>query len=370
VFAGHQLAAVALGAAFLAAFWPGRERPFALGFACAAAVCLEYPAAPAAAILAAAWLRQRPSVHSVGRAFAGALLPALALAHFHTAAFGSPWATPYGHLENPEFVKDLAPGFMGISVPTPERIYGSLFAPWLGLFYWAPWTAFVLAAPFSLRRGRELGGDAAATGGATPTATAIATAPPTATALATARLHAGRAACAVIAYYLLFQITHALWRSGWVVGPRYITPIVPFAAIAIAMALHERPRWLPWFCGAAIAGIGATGLASAVCQGFPLEVINPLREVVWPLLSHGYMPRNPLQLAGVPGLWSALPYFAALLAAVALLLRLSPSWPKSLALAAALTLAQWLPPALDGRDAVHYLASIWDPNPPPGAKPF
>jgi len=119
--------------------------------------------------------------------------------------------------------------------------------------------------------------------------------------------------------------------------------------------------------GLGAAGIAATGLASAVCQGFPLEVKNPLREVVWPLLSHGYLPRNPLQLLGVPGLWSALPYFAALALAVVLLVRKRPA---AIALFAAVTAAQWLAPASADRGAAHFLASQWQPNPPPGARPF
>src|SRR4029077_18634821 len=88
-----------------------------------------------------------------------------------------------------------------------------------------------------------------------------------------------------------------------------------------ALALPPGPCLLPIASGLAAAGIAATGLASAVCQGFPLEVQNPLREVVWPLLAHGYVPRNPLQALGVPGLWSAFPYFAALAVGIALLLR-------------------------------------------------
>ena len=59
MFAGHQMAALALGAAFLCAFW-GSFRPFWVGFFCALGVALEYPSAPAAAILvAAALLRHR-----------------------------------------------------------------------------------------------------------------------------------------------------------------------------------------------------------------------------------------------------------------------------------------------------------------------
>jgi hypothetical protein len=291
-------------------------------------VALEYASAPAAAIVAAAaFLRHR---YGLARLLIGAAPWAFVLAQFHWSAFGSPWSTPYGHLENPEFVRDIAPGWMGISPPTWERIYGSLLSPYLGLFFWAPWTALALLAPRWLRRFDLV-------------------------------------PFAVVVYYLVFQITHALWRSGWTVGPRYVTPLVPFAALSVALALRQAPRLIPVMSGLAAAGIAATGIASAVCQGFPLEVQNPLREVVWPLLAHGYLPRNPLQSLGVPGLWSALPYVGALAFAVFLLLRGSGA---AIAVAALVTAAQWLAPARPERGAVRFLAGQWEPNPPPGARPF
>ena len=327
MFAGHQLAALALAAGFLCAFW-GSFRPFWCGFFCALAVALEYPSAPAAAIVvAAALLRHRRGAVPL---LIGAFPWALLVAQFHWSAFGALWSTPYSHLENPEFVKDIAPGFMGISAPTSERVYGSLLSPWLGLFFWAPWTALALLAPRWLRRYDLV-------------------------------------PFALVAYYLIFQITHSLWRSGWVVGPRYITPLVPFAAISVALLLREAPRLLPIAQGLAAASIAATGLASAVSQGFPLEVANPLREVVAPLLGHGYVPRNPLQLLGVPGLWSALPYFAALGIAVFLLLRRSLT---AIAIAALVTVAQWAAPANPGLAAADFLSEQWEPDPPPGARPF
>ncbi|HVI22516.1 MAG TPA: hypothetical protein VM691_03480, partial [Myxococcales bacterium] len=109
------------------------------------------------------------------------------------------------------------------------------------------------------------------------------------------------------------------------------------------------------------------GMASAVCQGFPLEVQNPLREVVWPLIDHGFAAPNPLQAIGVPGLWSAAPYFAALAAAIGFLV-----WRRAAALgiALAVALAQWTAPARTDLGAARFLAAQWRPSPPPGAKPF
>jgi hypothetical protein len=322
MFAGHQLAALALGAAFLSGFW--KCRPALVGFFSAAAAAFEYPSAPAAVILIAGYIAHTRQPRYLRGVALGALPWALLVAQFHWSAFGAPWSTPYSHQENPYFVRDISPGFMGISMPTFERLYGSLFAPWLGLLFWAPWIALALVP----RRNVPF---------------------------------------AIVAYYLIFQITHALWRSGWVVGPRYITPLVPFAAINVALLLRDRPRLLPVFCGLGAAAIAATGLASGVCQGFPLEVENPLREVVWPLLSHGWIPRNPLQWLGVPGLWSALPWLAALAGAIFALLRRSLA---ALALAAAITVAQWAAPASADRGAARFLESSWEPPAPPGSTAF
>jgi hypothetical protein len=358
MFAGHQLAALCLGSAYLAAFWPGTERRLAaplLGFLSGLAVLCEYPSLPAAAIIGAGWLLSgRATPRAAAIAALCALPPLGALAHFHWIAFGAPWSTPYSHLENPSFVRDIAPGILGISIPSWERVWGSLFAPFLGLFFWAPWTAVAVGLGPSLWRrsgARE------------------------------------RVAVLVVAYYLVFQITHALWRSGWTVGPRYITPIVPFAAVCVGLALARTRTALgpAVLGGTGAASIAATGLASLVCQGFPLEVYNPLVEVVAPLLAHGYVPRNLLQMAGVPGLWSALPAFAALAVGIALLVTLPAKVAGgarragvaiACALAACLAVAQWS--AISsirqndpvGVGAARFLASIWEPDPPPGAQRF
>jgi hypothetical protein len=434
MFAGHQPGSLALAAAFLIAFWPRSEAAFrdplpagaasgagstsarralALGACAGASVLFEYPCAPAALLVLAGWVAfTRPARAAVVAAALGASCPLLLLAHFHTVAFGAPWSTPYGHLENPGFVRDLAPGFLGISPPTWERVQGSLVSPFLGLFYWAPWT--LLALPAAAATARAALGFARRRADGTWRVLLE----------RHGRLGAALTASAVVAYELVFQITHALWRSGWTVGPRYIAPIAPFGAVLIALALSPSPSLsqaqgrkeaplqrlsdatgarsfaIALFAGAAAAGIGATGLASAVCRGFPLEVYNPLVEVVWPLLSHGYSAPNLLQWLGVPGLWSALPYFAALIAAAAACIGAAAGggpdpqpldgagaaagrpwlgkrpgrWVAVAALVFALfTAAQWTAVAGDApehRGAVRFLAESWDPDPPPGALPL
>jgi len=369
MFAGHQLAACALGLAFLSGFYPSGERsggtrtPLAsaisLGLGAGLAICIEYPSAPAAAIIAIGWWRERrPGWRAVLLAALGALPSLALLAHFHWSAFGAPWRTPYSFLENVGFAQDISPGLMGVSPPTFERISGSLWSPTFGLWFWAPWTALALAAPFLLRRAER-------------------------------NRIAGFTAAAVVVYYLFFQITHALWRGGWVIGPRYITALVPFAAISVAFAIDvlkgEAKAIATGIWGAAAAAsILATGLASSVSQGFPPEIYNPLPETVGPLLLHGFVPPNLLQLAGVPGLWSAVPYLAAL--AIGALLSLTaplrldaPARGKVVAYVLALFVLpllaalQWGSKAGDVEEharGTRYLASVWEPNPPPGARPF
>ncbi len=390
--ASHQLTGIALAAGFFATFWPDanraqsgaasppdraqqgfphdkqeRWRAAIAGFALSASVCIEYQSAPAAMILTAAWLlvRWRPlRSRELLVAFALGALPFAALfVQFHTAVYGAPWRTGYSFLENAGFQRDIAPGFMGISIPTGERVWGSFFSPAMGLFFFAPWTALALGAlPGAWRTWRSQRSlDAAGL--------AILT------------------ALAVVLYYLAFQSTHALWRSGWTVGPRYITPLAPFAALAVALSLQRlgasaRALGVGLLGGSAAAAIAATGLASSVCQGFPDEPTGPLAEVVAPLLSHGWVPRNLLQLAGVPGLWSALPTFLALALAilaclVAPLLLEAPSRARriglacALVVAAALSIGQWSTSAHDAPwPSAGFLSSQWTPLSPPGVTRF
>jgi hypothetical protein len=372
MFAGHQLSSVCLGLLFLAAFWPrpaSSESPGApdlrallVGLGAAASICSEYQSAPAALLLLGGWVvLKKPTRPAMVWALVGAL-PLLAVtARFHAVSFGAPWRTPYSSLENSKFVRDLGTAPLGLAWPSWERVSGSLLSPRLGLLFWAPWVAFVLpAADICFRRAR-----------------------PEEIPTETEARRVGRLACLVVGYYVVFQVCHSLWQSGWTVGPRYMTPVAPFAAVAIAISLRlatpEFRRWaLACFAGAGAAAIVATGLVSLVSQGFPTEVAHPLVEVVGPLLRHGYVGRNPLQAMGVPGLASAMPTLLALAAAALLCLRCAGppfSAPTRLAASVFLLLVgiQWTwPRGVDsqGEDVAAFLAEHWEPALPPGARPF
>lgn len=371
MFAGHQVCGLLLLLQYAATWQAGRSGGrgwlVAAGFGAAAAAAVEFPAGPAAIVLGLWLLLRRRQPADVLWLALGAALPAVLLGHHNYSAFGKPWALPYAFLENPDFVRDIAPGVFGISLPNREKLVGSLFSPFTGLYFWAPWVTLAwLGAARVVRREPAPIADAAAAD------------------FWFSRRSAALAAFAVVGYFLFFQTSHSLWRGGWVVGPRYITALVPFAVLAAGHGLDALTG------GAArvgrlalgvsgVAAIVVTGLATAICQGFPFEVYNPLPEVVAPLLARGWVFWSPLQAAGVPRLWSALPYFAALLAACVWLawsvtagvrLRLATA-TAALLLGALLVLGLWQPTvhrtAADRDRTVQFLMDMWWPGPVPGA---
>ncbi|MBM4373325.1 MAG: hypothetical protein FJ098_16835, partial [Deltaproteobacteria bacterium] len=220
MLAGHQTTAILLFTGF--ALTEMGTRPAAPasralllalgGLATTASVVVEYPSIAGALVVGGLLLLRRPRVAGLLSFAAGSLTPAFLMGWFHASAFGAPWRTAYATLENPQFVKDIAPGFMGLRGPELENLGGSFLAPFNGMFFYAPWLVLVVPAllllPWLLRRARNPG----------------------------VTVPACTAAVAVLAF-TVFISCHSLWRGGWTVGPRYMVPFVPFAGLLIVLLL-------------------------------------------------------------------------------------------------------------------------------------
>lgn len=218
LFYGHQTAAAALVIPFAILVEararggdPGRARASLAGALLAFAVACEYPVALIAAVIGAYALAVvRPRERLVW-ALLGALVPAAALAVYHTAAFGGPFTTGYSTTILPGRKGGL---FLGITLPDLALMDDILFSLERGLLRQAPWLA--LAAPGALRmiRSRPLRAE-------------------------------GLACAAIIVVFLLLNCsltrTPDDWRGGAGLGPRYLVPSLAFYALAVAGLLTPPP---------------------------------------------------------------------------------------------------------------------------------
>ena len=127
-----------------------------------------------------------------------------------------------------------------------------------------------------------------------------------------------------------FVSSIAMWRGGWNVGPRYIAAALPFLVWPVAEALAwARVQRLPlaWVGGVALVGVSLVvyGVLTPMYPHLPSGqfhpvFVNPLYDVGFWLLRHGYAPYNAGWALGLRGVWGMLPYFALVAGALALAL--------------------------------------------------
>lgn len=364
---GHQLAACALtvGALLLIdSVRAGRSAHAALaGLLTALAVTVEYTAA-FAALPIAAWLlihsarALRPARHQTSAptdasrptrplsaplaALAGALAPILALAAYHTHAFGGPLHTGYHHVLDPTFAALHGQGLLGLGAPRWGAFYAQILAPGAGLLFWAPLT---LVGALGLALG------------------------------ARSDPHHRPHRALLLALFLLFIALAAglSFTGGWRVGPRYLVAVMPGAALGLAWLLAARGRHLPVlgvisFLGAA--ATAANALAADLWPHFDLDAVNaPVAEVLLPLWRAGYRAYDPLQLffeVATPLARLAIP--TTVLAGLALLLALDRRRSAALTvlLGAALGLtavlaSASLPPHARAAANLRYIERVWEP---------
>ncbi len=316
--------------AYVRAADTGRDRYVVLGaFLSGLALLVEYTTAPAIAVTATYALfagtrrgaegRAQRALRRAALGLAGAAVPVGSLLWYQTVAFGGPFETGYQHLVSPTLAAISDAGFMGLHPPSPRWLAISLVAQGKGLLYFSPW--LVLALPglwLAFRR--------------------------------PARKAETLAVAGVLAVYLLFTSAWDPGVWGWVVGPRHLTPLIPFLAAPTAAALsrlRDRPGSAgPWLAGTAAGlvawSILAFGLSILTYPHFPPDVAAPLFHIALPLLARG-------EVVDGAGAWllhrtgpvTQLPVFVALLLSVAWPAALLPgrASPRGRTVSAALALA-------------------------------
>lgn len=293
LFVTHTLQAVAAFGAFMLLHDAKHARTIGwggaalAGFLAALVTATEYPGFPATLLLClyALWvIRPWPRL----LAFAGgALVPTLAVLHFHASCFGSPFTPGHRFLENDAFREGMRSGFYGADAMHWDAAGGLLFDPAYGLFTTTPifFLAF-LGVPALLARPRERSG-------------------------------------ALLAL-LMCGSTYALitlmnnWRGGWTVGARYLAMLVPF----VGWFALEGAGWLarrtksPRLVGAAALGATTAGLIlqggpSAYYPHLPEAFTRPLAQLLRWLVRHDFAPLNAGRyLFGWTGTASMAPLFA------------------------------------------------------------
>ena len=226
VLFAHVLATLLLFAAFLVLFEGGASqlvRVAAAGLLAGLSVSTDVPLAVPAAVLGVYAAVRSPHGPRLGAYSAGGLVGLVPLLAFDTWAFGNPFHLPYsGQPAQGAAGGWKWEGFFGLGVPHPS-VALDLFLSQRGLFVLTPVTAAGVAGLVLLWR-RGLRAEAALIG---------------AMVVAVVAWNAGR-----IHYF------DAL--GGWVPGPRFLIPLLPFLCFSLAPVLRRLPL-----------SVGALALVSA-----------------------------------------------------------------------------------------------------------
>lgn len=285
VFLAHQLVAFCLFAAFYLAqrlgAGQGPAARWLIGLLLGYALISEYPSGLiVVAILAyglATWQRPLWVVHVA----AAMLLPLALLATYNQAIFGT--VLPVGYWYSERYTALHSQGFVSITGPQLEALWGISFSPYRGLFFLAPVT--LLAVPGFVRWWRR----------------------------AHHRAELAVSLWAVLAF-LLFNGSSVMWHGGHAVGPRYVLPMLPFLTLAMAAGLHSVNSHKPWqrvvLVGLVTWSLLAVWLETIGGQRFPDWSRDPLFEYSLPHIVNGNVARNLGMLFGLHGLPSLVPLAA------------------------------------------------------------
>jgi hypothetical protein len=300
LFWGHALSAACLFFAFTYAVllreFDSRSRDLLLsisvGLAAGWATVTEFPAAPAAAIIALlviafAWPSGTGRLTRVATGVAvGALLCIIVLAIYNLLVFGSPFKFGYA-ISAQQSWPQMRQGLMGVTYPKAYVLREILVGRYRGLLPLAPVLA---AAPFGLGLLWKQANARAST----------------------------LAMTAIALYYLLLNSSYAVWDGGWSYGPRHLSPALPFLCLPLGLLWTRSSRAVRSVLAVLFlysVSITLLGVSTVVMP--PTDAKSPVQELLWPAFRAGLVDKNLGMLIGLHGLVSLIPLFVVWGAAIA-----------------------------------------------------
>jgi hypothetical protein len=296
-FMGHQTSAALLFTAFAVLFAIrraalGRTWLVAAGFLLGLAAITEYPTVLIGAVLGLyALLTLGRRVDTLIRLAGGAAPPLLMLAAYDYSAFGT--FLPVGYSYSALWADVHNVGFLSLSYPRPDALWGITFGAHRGLFFLSPFLLFAVPGYVTLWRERERRAEF----------WVLLLAPLT---------------------FLSLNASSVMWQGGFAVGPRYLVPSLPFLAMAAGIGITRawsRPLLRPIVALAVAWSLFAVSAETIAGQSFPDYTPNPLFDFSLPRLAASDIARNLGMVLGLGGFASLAPLILFLAITLSLIAR-------------------------------------------------
>jgi hypothetical protein len=222
---------------------------------------------------------------------AAMIVPLLSIPLYSWACFGTPLILPYSLQAS---FPEMRQGLYAIKWPDAANAVRLLFLPCRGLFFWSP---FLLLWLWGAKKVFRLSG----------------------------------------VLFLVTCLAPAIqivvisgrvwdWQAGPTVGPRYLTPILPFVALPCALAMMQKPVLGRVLAVCSIALMVLATITNATPHG---GIMNPLMDVHLPALAQGKFCHNLGLAAGLSPWPSIILYVGLISIGGVLLYSRAPSCPEA-----------------------------------------
>lgn len=248
-------------------------------------VITEYPVVIPLGILFVWAAIKMPNRLALYRVVLGAIPLGLIFAGYNFAIFGTPMPVGYEYSTLWQDVHQT--GFLSITMPSLATFLGLTVSPFRGLFFLSPILLLGFVGLWYAWKQQS------------------------------ADRNLLIVISLVIAFFLLFYSSSVMWWGGSTVGPRYLTPMVPFLALPLIFAFNH------WFRSPVnraviviliVLSFVNVWIQTTSGQAFPpaftddgQTITNPLFQYSLPLFTQGNIARNYGMIAGLKGLLSFIP---------------------------------------------------------------